>query len=34
MLLGILKAQYGPQLVNYPTLEGRIYLFYMSYLIV
>jgi len=33
MTLGTLEAQYGPQLVNYPKLEGRIYLIYMLYLI-
>ena len=33
MLLRILEAQYGPQLVNYPIFEGRIYLLCMLYLI-
>jgi hypothetical protein len=33
MTLGTLEGQYGPQLVNYPKLEGRMYLLYMLYLI-
>jgi hypothetical protein len=33
MTLGTLEAQYGPQLINYPKLEGRMYLLYMLYLI-
>ena len=33
ILIGILEAQYGPELINYPTLEGRIYMLYMLYLI-
>jgi hypothetical protein len=28
-LLSVLEALYGPQLVNYPTLDGRVYLLYM-----
>ena len=32
MLLGILKVQYRPTLINYPTLEGGIYLLYTLYL--
>ena len=27
--LKVLEALYGPQLVNYPTLDGRVYLLYM-----
>ncbi len=33
MLLGLLKAQYGPQLVKYQTLEGRTCLFCLIYFV-
>lgn len=29
VLYTVLQSLYGPQLMNYPTLEGRVYLLYM-----